>query len=418
MTSSALHKIQPQSESAVASEHSSALRSPDFNTLFSQRARAIQSSAIREILKVTERPEVISFAGGLPSSETFPIERMRASLDRVLSANGREALQYSTTEGYAPLREWIAARISTAAAPVSPDDVLIVSGSQQGLDLLAKVLIDPGDAVLVETPTYLGALQSFSMFSPRYVSVASDEEGLLPEALDESMRGAKMLYCLPNFQNPTGRLLPVARRHQLVERARALDLLILEDDPYGALSYDGETPPSIRSLAPERTVYMGSFSKVLAPGLRLGYVIAPPALRAKLVQAKQATDLHTATLSQMAVYDVIKDGFLDAHIPTIRTLYRAQCTAMLAALTRFMPAGVRWNTPRGGMFLWAELPTGLDASAILTKAVAQNVAFVPGAPFYAANPVRETLRLAFVTVPPPAIEEGVARLAEVIRASL
>jgi len=226
---------------------------------------------------------------------------------------------------------------------------MIVSGSQQGLDLLAKVLVDPGDRVLVETPTYLGALQAFSLFGPRFVAVASDAEGLLPDALDDAMRGAKFLYCLPNFQNPTGRLLPLDRRQALVERARALDLLILEDDPYGALSYDGETPPAIRTLAPERTVYMGSFSKVLAPGLRIGYVIAPPALRAKLVQAKQATDLHTATLSQQAVFEVVKNGFLDGHIPSIRALYRDQCEAMLAALARHMPEGVRWNRPRGGM---------------------------------------------------------------------
>ena len=390
----------------------------DFNRFFSERARAIQSSAIREILKVTERPEVISFAGGLPAPATFPVEEMRSALDRVLSTRGREALQYSTTEGFAPLRDWIARRLSTSDAPVSADEVLIVSGSQQGLDLLAKVLLDPGDVVLVETPTYLGALQAFSLFDPHYVSIASDENGLIPDALNDSMRGAKFLYCLPNFQNPTGRLLAEERRHDLVKRARELDLLILEDDPYGALSYDGETPPSIRSLAPERTVYMGSFSKVLAPGLRLGYVIAPPALRAKLVQAKQATDLHTATLSQMAVHEVIKDGFLDTHIPTIRTLYREQCAAMLVALSRHMPEGVRWNKPRGGMFLWAELPQGMDASAVLACAVEQNVAFVPGMPFYAANPVIESLRLAFVTVPPPRIEEGVERLASVIRAKL
>ena len=387
----------------------------DFDSRFSQRARAIQSSAIREILKITERPEVVSFAGGLPSPATFPVDEMRAALDRVLVGRGREALQYSTTEGFAPLREWIAERVGTPEAPVSPDEVLLVSGSQQGLDLLAKALIDPGDRVLVETPTYLGALQAFSLFSPSFVSVASDENGLLPEALDASMRDAKFLYCLPNFQNPTGRLLSAERRYQLAERARELDLLILEDDPYGALSYDGETPPSIRSLVPERTVYMGSFSKVLAPGLRLGYVIAPPALRAKLVQAKQATDLHTSTLSQMAVFDVVKDGFLDTHIPTIRALYREQCAAMLAALSRHMPDGVRWNTPRGGMFLWVELPLGMDATALLARAIKQNVAFVPGAPFFAADPVIESLRLAFVTVSPARIEEGVKRLAEVIR---
>jgi len=410
--------MTPSALKIVTKDSPSLTDSPDFDRLFSERARAIQSSAIREILKVTERPEVISFAGGLPSSATFPVEQMQASFDRVLAQKGREALQYSTTEGYAPLREWVAKRVGTPEAPVSADDVLIVSGSQQGLDLLAKALIDPGDTVLVETPTYLGALQSFSMFSPRYVSVASDENGLIPEAMTESMRGAKFLYCLPNFQNPTGRLLSAERRYQLAERARDLNLLILEDDPYGALSYDGETPVSIRSLAPERTVYMGSFSKVLAPGLRLGYVIAPAALRAKLVQAKQATDLHTATLSQMVVYDVVKDGFLDTHIPTIRTLYREQCAAMLAALTRYMPEGVRWNAPRGGMFLWAELPKSVDATAVLAEAIKQNVAFVPGAPFYAANPVIEALRLAFVTVPPPRIEEGVKCLAEVIRTRL
>lgn len=390
--------------------------SPNFDRYLSGRASGLQSSVIREILKITERAEVISFAGGLPAPATFPVDEMRAAFDRVLIERGREALQYSTTEGYAPLREWVAARVGTDAAPVSPDNVMIVSGSQQGLDLLSKVLVDPGDRVLVETPTYLGALQAFSMFSPQFVAVASDAEGLLPDALSESMRGAKFLYCLPNFQNPTGRLLPLARRQALVERARELDLLILEDDPYGALSYDGDTPASIRSLAPERTVYMGSFSKVLAPGLRIGYVIAPPALRAKLVQAKQATDLHTATLSQQAVFEVVKDGFLDAHIPTIRALYRDQCEAMLAALAHHMPEGVSWNRPRGGMFLWVELPRGVDATAVLVRAVENNVAFVPGAPFYAADPVRESLRLAFVTVPPPRIEEGVARLAQVIRA--
>ena len=375
----------------------------------------MQSSAIREILKVTERPEVISFAGGLPAPATFPVDMLRAALDRVLSVSAHEALQYSTTEGYAPLREWVSAYIGSPESPVTPDDVLIVSGSQQGLDLLGKALIDPGDKVLVETPTYLGALQSFSMFAPNFVSLASDEEGLLPEALSNSMASAKFLYCLPNFQNPTGRLLTEERRRHLVSRARDLDLLIVEDDPYGSLSYDGETPPSIRSLAPERTVYMGSFSKVLAPGLRLGYVIAPPALRAKLVQAKQATDLHTATVSQMAVYEVVKNGFLDTHIPKIRDMYREQCASMLTALGHYMPEGVRWNVPRGGMFLWAELPRGIDASALLVRTIEKNVAFVPGAPFFACDPVIESLRLAFVTVSPPQIEEGVQRLAGVIR---
>ncbi len=388
--------------------------SPDFSRFLSARARALQSSAIREILKITERAEVISFAGGLPAPATFPVEAMQAAFAKVLAERGREALQYSATEGYAPLREWVAKRFSRPEAPVVADDVLIVSGSQQGLDLLAKVLVDPGDRVLVETPTYLGALQSFSLFEPRFVALESDADGLLPETMDESLRGAKFLYCLPNFQNPTGRLLPLARRQALAAKARELDLLILEDDPYGALSYAGEVPPAIRTLAPERTVYMGSFSKVLAPGLRLGFVIAPAAIRAKLVQAKQATDLHTATLSQQAAYEVVKDGFLDQHIPSIRALYRDQCLAMLDALTRHMPQGVAWNRPQGGMFLWVELPQGLDATAVLARAVEQNVAFVPGAPFYANAPKIETLRLAFVTVPPARIEQGVECLGRVI----
>ena len=389
---------------------------PDFEAFFSARASAIQSSAIREILKVTERPEVISFAGGLPAPETFPVNEMKAAMDDVLTRCGREALQYNTTEGYAPLRAWIAERNSTPEAPVHPDQVLMVSGSQQGLDLLAKVLINPGDKVLVETPTYLGALQAFSLFEPRFMSIASDDDGLLPETMGESSRGAKFLYCLPNFQNPTGRLLAEERRYRLAEKARELNFLILEDDPYGDLSYAGDKPRTIRSLAPERTVYLGSFSKLLSPGIRLGYVIAPEALRAKLVQAKQATDLHTSTLAQMTAYHIVKDGFLNTHIPTIRKLYGAQCQAMIEALARHMPEGVRWNNPKGGMFLWAELPRGLDAAALLKRAVEANVAFVPGAPFFAANPVNEALRLAFVTVPPPRIEEGVARLAEVIRA--
>ncbi len=401
----------------AAAESARPVKHPDFNALFSGRAKAIQSSAIREILKVTERPEVISFAGGLPAPETFPVKETLAALEKVLTTNGKGALQYSTTEGYAPLREWIAARNSRPGAPVHPDQVLMVSGSQQGLDLLSKVLVDPGDTVLVETPTYLGALQAFSLFEPKYVSIPSDENGLRPETMGESLRGAKFLYCLPNFQNPTGRLLAEERRYRLAEKARELDLLILEDDPYGELSYAGDTPCSIRSLAPERTVYMGSFSKVLSPGIRLGYVIAPEALRAKLVQAKQATDLHTSTLSQMAAYEVIKNGFLDSHIPTIRKLYGDQCQAMLSALSRHMPEGVRWNEPKGGMFLWAELPKGMDASALLAKAVEECVAFVPGMPFFAENPSIEALRLAFVTVPPPRIEEGVKRLAALINAN-
>jgi 2-aminoadipate transaminase len=391
---------------------------------FSARAKAITSSVIREILKITERPEVISFAGGLPSPATFPVEVMKAAFDRVLTAQGKSALQYGPTEGYAPLRQWLADHLTQSGVRgLTADNILLVSGSQQALDLLGKVLIDPRQKVLVETPTYLGALQAFNLFEPRYVSVASDEHGLQPEAINQDIaQDAAFLYALPNFQNPTGRTLDAARRSALIDRARQLDFLVIEDDPYGDLRYRGSTQPSLLSLASqagyEGVVRMGSFSKTLAPGLRLGYIAAPQVLIKKLVQAKQATDLHTATLTQMAVYEVVKDGFLDTHVPNTCALYREQCDAMLAALKQHMPAGVTWNAPEGGMFLWVQLPAHIDSMKLLDVAVANNVAFVPGAPFYANDVVPNTLRLSFVTVPKEKIAQGVEILAQVIRKAL
>jgi 2-aminoadipate transaminase len=391
---------------------------------FSDRANKITSSVIREILKITERPEVISFAGGLPSPATFPIELMRKAFDKVLDTQGKSALQYGPTEGYAPLREWIAANLRKSGAKVAAENIMLVSGSQQALDLLGKVLINPGQPVLVETPTYLGALQAFNLFEPIYRSVASDEEGLKPEAITaELAKDAAFLYALPNFQNPTGRTLHEGRRRALIDRAIALNLLVIEDDPYGDLRYRGEAQPSLLSIATQagcdNVVRMGSFSKTLAPGLRLGYIAAPTALISKLIQAKQATDLHTATVTQMAVYEVIKDGFLDTHVPKTCALYRDQSDAMLAALSEHMPAGVTWTTPEGGMFLWLTLPAdqGYDAMKLLDAAVARNVAFVPGEPFYANESVPNTLRLSFVTVPPEKIRVGIKALAEVIRAA-
>jgi 2-aminoadipate transaminase len=368
---------------------------------------------------------VISFAGGLPSPLTFPIEVMRGAFDKVLDTQGKAALQYGPTEGYAPLREWVAAKLraecsSSSTADITVDNILLVSGSQQALDLLGKVLINPGQRVLVETPTYLGALQAFNLFEPVYASVASDEEGLQPEALSaELVQGAAFLYALPNFQNPTGRTLTAARRKALIERAIALNLLVIEDDPYGDLRYRGQPQPSLLSLAVQAgsacVVRMGSFSKTLAPGLRLGYIAAPKLLISKLVQAKQATDLHTATLTQMAVYEVVKDGFLNTHVPKTCALYREQCDAMLAALKQHMPEGVSWNVPDGGMFLWVKLPAHIDSMKLLDAAVAHNVAFVPGAPFYANEVVPNTLRLSFVTVSKEKIAQGVEILARVIR---
>jgi 2-aminoadipate transaminase len=385
---------------------------------FSQRAEQLQSSVIREILKVTMRPEIISFAGGLPSPLTFPVERMREAFDAVLRREGKVALQYGPSDGYAPLREWIAASLSTDTGPITPDQVLMVSGSQQGLDLLGKVLIDEGSKVLVETPSYLGALQAFSVYQPEFVSVPSDEGGLIPEAVGPLGADARLLYALPNFQNPTGRTLSLERRMQLVDTCAALGLPLIEDDPYGALSYNGEPLPKMLNMNPQGVIYMGSFSKVLTPGIRLGYVVAPTPLVRKLEQAKQAADLHTAQLTQMVVHEVVKDGFLTAHIPTIRTLYANQCQAMLDALQTYFPPSVTWTRPEGGMFIWVTLPEHIDSMALLDEAIARNVAFVPGAPFYANDPQKHTLRLSFVTVPPERIREGVAILGKLIAAKL
>jgi 2-aminoadipate transaminase len=389
-----------------------------YSQLFSQRATAIKSSVIREILKVTANPDVISFAGGLPAPESFPVAQMKAAFDKVLTTDAQSALQYSTTDGYAPLREWVANRMSTDGAKIVADQVIIVSGSQQALDLIGKVFIDEGDTVLVETPTYLGALQAFSLFAPKFVSVASDEQGLDASQLAaEDAQAAKFIYALPNFQNPTGRMMSEERRAKLVEVARANDLLVVEDDPYGALWYQAAPPASLLSRMPERVIHMGSFSKVLAPGLRLGYIVAPVEIARKFEQAKQATDLHTSTIAQRVVYEVVKDGFLDEHIPSIRTRYHGQAQVMLEALSEHMPNGVTWNQPAGGMFLWVTLPQGMNAEKMLEKAVARNVAYVPGTPFYANVAQDNTLRLAFVTVPAEKIRHGVVELAQVFAQS-
>jgi 2-aminoadipate transaminase len=385
---------------------------------FSERAQQLQSSAIREILKITQRPEIISFAGGLPSPATFPVERMRAAYDKVLREAGKQALQYGPTDGYAPLREWIANSLSTADCKILPEQILMVSGSQQALDLLGKVLVDEGSRVLVETPSYLGALQAFSVYRPEFKSVETDDHGLVPSSIEAVAKGARMLYALPNFQNPTGRSLSLERRRELVETCARLGLPLIEDDPYGALSYKGEPMPRMLNMNPDGVIYMGSFSKVLTPGIRLGYVCAPLPLVRRLELAKQAADLHTAQLTQMVVHEVVKDGFLEQHIPTIRSLYANQCQAMLDALDEHFPESVSWTRPEGGMFIWVTLPKSIDASKLLDQAIAARVAFVPGAPFYANEPATNTLRLSFVTVPPERIREGVAVLGQLIKAQL
>ncbi|MET0320647.1 MAG: PLP-dependent aminotransferase family protein [Duganella sp.] len=385
---------------------------------FADRAEQLKASFIREILKITQQPEIISFAGGLPSPLTFPVEEMQVAYDKVLRDSGKVALQYGPTDGYLPLRQWIADSLSTDGARIVPEQVLMTSGSQQALDLLGKVLIDEGSRVLVETPSYLGALQAFSVYRPEFKSVDTDDHGLVPSSLAAVAEGARLLYALPNFQNPTGRTLSVERRVELVETCARLGLPLIEDDPYGALSYKGDPLPKMVAMNPDGVIYMGSFSKVLTPGIRLGYVVAPLPLVRRLELAKQAADLHTSQLTQMVVHEVIKDGFLERHIPKIRTLYGDQCQVMLDAMAEHFPAGVEWTKPEGGMFIWVTLPKHIDAIGLLDEAIAQKVAFVPGAPFYANDPASNTLRLSFVTVPPERIRLGVQILAKLIAAKI
>ena len=379
------------------------------------RAEKMNPSVIREILKLTEKPGIISFAGGLPSPKTFPIQAFAAACASVLANDGEGALQYAASEGYAPLRAWIAQSLPWE---VDPAQVLITTGSQQALDLIAKILIDKDAKVLVETPTYLGALQAFTPMEPLFVGVASDAEGVELDDLKSKAEGARFLYVLPNFQNPTGRSMSEARRAALSAAAAQWGLPIVEDNPYGDLWFDAPPPLPLTARNPDGCIYMGSFSKTLAPGLRLGFLVAPKALYPKLLQAKQAADLHTPSFNQRMVAEVLKDHFLDRHVPTIRALYKSQRDAMLAALDKHLAgSGVTWNTPDGGMFLWLQLPEGMNAADLLPKAVQRNVAFVPGAAFYANAPQLNTLRLSFVTASVEQINTGIAALAAVIKAA-
>ena len=381
-----------------------------------RRAEKMNPSVIREILKVTDKPGIISFAGGLPSPLTFPIPEFAAACAKVLTEDGKAALQYAASEGFAPLRAQVAAGLPWK---VDPDQILITTGSQQGLDLLAKILIDAGSKIIVETPTYLGALQAFTPMEPEVVSVASDDEGVdiadLASKVSSGTSKARFLYVLPNFQNPTGRTMTEARRAALVAKAAELGLPLIEDNPYGDLWFDKEPPAPLTARNPEGCIYLGSFSKVLAPGLRLGFIVAPKGIYSKLLQAKQAADLHSPGFNQRMIAEVMKDGFLDRHIPTIRALYKAQRDAMLSALQKDMPSDVTWNTPVGGMFLWARLPEGMNAQELLPIAVEKGVAFVPGAAFYNDHADPRTMRLSFVTPNVDEIRTGVAALAAAIR---
>jgi 2-aminoadipate transaminase len=384
------------------------------------------SSAIRELLKLTEQPDIISFGGGLPAPEVFPLEEFAAACNRVLHMHGAQALQYSTTEGYLPLREQIARHTQRYGIDVGPENILLTSGSQQALDLLGKIFINRGDRILVESPTYLGALQAWNAYGAEYVSVPIDKQGMRMDALEQALRtGPKFIYVLPNFQNPSGVTLSLERRQILVEMADHYGVPIIEDDPYGQLRFEGEHLTSVVKLDDQfrnsngytyhgNVIYLSTFSKTLAPGIRLAWVIAPAEVIRKLVQAKQGADLHTATFNQLVAYEVSRGGFLDQHIKLIRKVYRERRDVMLAAMDRCFPPEVDWTQPEGGLFLWGVMPETLSARDVLKEAIQRKVAFVPGESFYANGGGHNTMRINFSNATPEKIQEGIARLGEVL----
>jgi 2-aminoadipate transaminase len=394
---------------------------------YALRTDHIGSSAIRELLKLTALPDVISFAGGLPAPELFPIEKFKEASEVVLSEMGDRALQYGTTEGYQPLREMIARNASKYGIQISADNVLITSGSQQALDLLGRIFINRGDRVLVESPTYLGAIQAWNAYGVKYVTIPFDEHGMQTNLLESRLRtGLKFIYVLPNFQNPTGVTLSRERRKQLVEMANAYGVPIVEDDPYGQLRYEGEHLPPVVVLDDEirakevpiysgNVIYTSTFSKILAPGLRLAWVVAPTEVIKKIVQAKQGCDLHTSTFTQYIAYEVANSTWMKTHILAIRKTYKERRDIMLDALQQYMPKGVQWTKPAGGLFLWATLPEGIDTSAIFRSAVDAKVAFVPGGAFHPKGGGENTMRLNFSNAKPELIMEGIKRLAKVLK---
>ncbi len=389
---------------------------------YAQRTKCAKSSIIRELLKLTQRPEVISFSGGMPAPQVFPVQQFKEACQRVLTDNPTVALQYGATEGYLPLRQFIVEQMARYGIMASVDNVMLTSGSQQALDLVAKLLINRGDRILVESPTYLGALQAFDLMGAEYVTVPIDDHGLNTDYLDAALRsGPKFMYILPNFQNPAGVTLSEDRRRELVLLSDKYGIPIIEDDPYGQLRYEGEHKTPLVVL--DRTnlqrdngytlgnvIYLSTFSKLLAPGMRLGWIVAPPDVIARLVQIKQSSDLHTSTFVQMVTYEVARDGFLDEHVKVIRKCYSERKDAMLRALTDYFPEEVAWTHPHGGLFLWVTLPTGVNARKLLDEALRHNVAFVPGDPFFADGDKGSHMRLNFSNATPEMIREGVRRL--------
>ncbi len=393
-----------------------------WNEHFSERGQTVRSSAIRELLKVTERPDTISFAGGLPAPELFPIEEFRRACDTVLSEHGRVALQYGATEGYRPLREYVAGHLQQRGLKFAADDVIITGGSQQALDLVGKLFIDKGDPIVVESPSYVGGLQAFQMYGPRFVTVPADADGLRTDLLEEALRQhPRFIYALPNFQNPSGATLTIERRRKLAELADKYDVPIVEDDPYAELIFEGEPLPPVTRFAQElrgaeaASLHLGTFSKTLSPGLRLGWIAAPAEVIRKIVLLKQGTDLHTSMFTQAVAYEIARSDFIDEHVRQIRAVYGERMLAMIAALEKYFPPEVTWTKPLGGMFVWVRLPDGIDGREVLRIAVDNKVAFVPGHAFFAeGNTGYEYMRLNFSNSSVERIEEGIRRLAQAV----
>ncbi len=393
----------------------------DYSRLLASRTERMGASAIREILKVVAQPGMISLAGGIPAPESFPLELMAHLTEAVLRKHGAAALQYDASEGFTPLRKVLAEYLGGRGIQAQPDDILVASGSQGVLDALGMALISRGDRVAVEAPTYLGALQAFTPYEPDYVRLQTDENGVLPESLEAVLKGGavKFVYLVPNFQNPTGRTIPAERRASIAGLLRRYDALLVEDDPYGALRYRGRSEPPIQMLAPEHVIYVSTLSKVFAPGLRIGFCVAPSVIRRWLVIVKQGVDLHTSTFNQALACEYIGGGHLDRHLPSIIELYRPRREAMLAALARCLPQGFRWSRPEGGMFVWVEGPAGIDMEQVYHRAVERKVAFVPGTFFFAhAGEGIETMRLNFTMFDAPTIDRAVHILAAVLQECL
>lgn len=387
----------------------------DVERLLARRTGRMGANAIREILHVASRPGMISLAGGLPAPESFPADLLPSLVDAALTRFGPAALQYDRTEGFLPLLEALAGYLSGRGIAVFPEELLVASGSQGVLDGIGKILLSPGDRVAVESPTYLGAISAFNPYEPEYVPLGTDEDGLIPESLDQALRRnrIKFVYLVPTFQNPTGRTLPLERRRAVAEILRKHGALLVEDDPYSPLRYHGDPLPPVRTFAPENVVYISTLSKVFAPGLRLGFCAAPAPIRRWLTLARQGTDLHTNTFGQALAAEYLDGGHLDRHLPKILSLYAPRQKAMLAALERWMPPGFRWTRPEGGMFLWVTGPEGMDMTERYAEAVRRNVAYVPGTFFFPrSGEGRETLRLNFTAADPDTIDRAVAILGE------